>query len=250
MENIIRKLKNDEVDVQYIRVETEVEEEIFLPQQVDDLNMARAYQQIMFFYRAGIDQLTVKLQILSNEFQVGNDRNPIKDISSRVKSPESITEKMKRKNIPYTMSCMMNYVHDIAGIRVICPLISDVYYVAKMLSAQADIEVIKMKDYIRNPKKNGYRSLHMIVMVDVYFSDQKRRVPVEIQLRTIAMDFWASLEHQLRYKKNRTFTEEMEEELKVCAELMSDADIRMQNLASSMELDNTEDIRDDWYVGQ
>lgn len=246
MENLIRKLKNDEEDEQFIRVEMEVEEEIFLPQRVDELNMTAAYRQIMCFYQSGIDQLTVKLQILSNEFQVGNDRNPIKDISSRVKSPESITEKMRRKNIPYTMSCMMNYIHDIAGIRVICPLISDVYYVAKMLANQADIEVIKMKDYIRNPKNNGYRSLHMIVMVDVYFSDQKKRVPVEIQLRTIAMDFWASLEHQLRYKKNRIFTEEMEEELKICADLMSDADIRMQNLASTMELDNTEDFQDVW----
>lgn len=234
MKNIIKRLKNEKTDEQFIKVEEETTEEFMLPQTTDNLNMAAQYRQIMCFYQSGIDQLTVKLQILSNEFQVGYDRNPIKDITSRVKTPESILEKMQRKNLPLTMSCMMNFVHDIAGVRVTCPLISDVYYVAKMLTNQSDIEVVEIKDYITNPKKNGYRSLHLIVMVDVYFSDQKRRVPVEIQIRTIAMDFWASVEHQLRYKKDREFTEKMEKELKMCAELMSDADTRMQKLASTM----------------
>lgn len=234
MPNIIQRLDTEEQFIT-IDIEEESEAEFLLPQMTDGLNLNAVYKQIMCFYQSGIDQLTVKLQILSNEFQAGNDRNPIKDITSRVKSPESITEKMKRKKIPYTMSCMMNYIHDIAGIRVTCPLISDVYYVAKMLTRQADIELIKMKDYIAEPKKNGYRSLHLIVMVDVYFSDQKRRVPVEIQIRTIAMDFWASLEHQLKYKKDRIFTDDMEKELKTCADLMSDADIRMQRLARTLE---------------
>ena len=234
MKNIIKRLKNEKTDEQFIKVEEETTEEFMLPQTTDNLNMAAQYRQIMCFYQSGIDQLTVKLQILSHEFQVGYDRNPIKDITSRVKTPESILEKMQRKNLPLTMSCMMNYIHDIAGVRVTCPLISDVYYVAKMLTNQSDIEVVEIKDYITNPKKNGYRSLHLIVMVDVYFSDQKRRVPVEIQIRTIAMDFWASVEHQLRYKKDREFTENMEKELKMCSELMSDADTRMQKLASTM----------------
>lgn len=234
MENIIKKLKTEKTEEEFIVVEEETSVEFMFPQITDSLNMSAQYRQIMCFYQSGIDQLTVKLQILSNEFQVGYDRNPIKDITSRVKSPESILEKMERKNIPNTMSCMMNSIHDIAGIRVVCPLVEDVYYVAKMLANQADVEVLEVKDYITSPKKNGYRSLHLIVMVDVYFSDQMRRVPVEIQLRTIAMDFWASIEHQLRYKKDREFTEEMEKELKTCAELMSDADIRMQKLASSL----------------
>lgn len=233
MENIIKKLKTEKTEEEFIVVEEEVVELMF-PQTTDSLNMSAQYRQIMCFYQSGIDQLTVKLQILSNEFRVGYDRNPIKDITSRVKSPESILEKMERKNIPNTMSCMMNSIHDIAGIRVVCPLVEDVYYVAKMLANQADVEVLEVKDYITSPKKNGYRSLHLIALVDVYFSDQMRRVPVEIQLRTIAMDFWASIEHQLRYKKEREFTEEMEKELKTCAELMSDADIRMQKLASSL----------------
>lgn len=234
MENIIKRLKTKKSEEEIIVVEEDVVEEFMFPQTTDSLNMSAQYRQIMCFYQSGIDQLTVKLQILSNEFQVGYDRNPIKDITSRVKSPESILEKMERKNIPNTMSCMMNNIHDIAGIRVVCPLVEDVYYVAKMLANQSDIEVLEVKDYITSPKKNGYRSLHLIVLVDVYFSDQMRRVPVEIQLRTIAMDFWASIEHQLRYKKEREFTEEMENELKTCAELMSDADIRMQKLASSL----------------
>ena len=234
MKNIIKRLKNEKTDEKFIKVEEETAEEFMLPQTTDNLNMTAQYRQIICFYQSGINQLTVKLQILSNEFQVGYDRNPIKDISSRVKTPESILEKMQRKNLPLTMSCMMNYVHDIAGVRVTCPLISDVYYVAEMLINQSDIEVVEIKDYITNPKKNGYRSLHLIVMVDVHFSDQKRRVPVEIQIRTIAMDFWASVEHQLRYKKDREFTEKMEKELKICAELMSDADTRMQKLASTM----------------
>lgn len=234
MKNIIKRFQDKSSNEQLIELEGGNEEDLMLPQTTDTLNMVAQYRQIMCFYQSGIEQLTVKLQILCNEFQVGYDRNPIKDISSRVKSPESIVEKMQRKKIPFTMSCMMNYIHDIAGVRVICPLISDVYYVARMLSNQSDIEVIEMKDYITSPKKNGYRSLHLIVMVDVYFSDQKRRVPVEIQIRTIAMDFWASTEHQLRYKKEREFTEKMESELKICADLMSDADTRMQKLASAL----------------
>lgn len=234
MENIIKKLKTEKTEEEFIVVEEETSEEFMFPQITDSLNMSAQYRQIMCFYQSGIDQLTVKLQILSNEFRVGYDRNPIKDITSRVKSPESILEKMERKKIPNTMSCMMNSIHDIAGIRVVCPLVEDVYYVAKMLANQSDVEVLEVKDYITSPKKNGYRSLHLIVLVDVYFSDQMRRVPVEIQLRTIAMDFWASIEHQLRYKKDREFTEEMEKELKTCAELMADADIRMQKLASSL----------------
>lgn len=230
----LKKFFDDKKDEHTIEIEVEKVEEIMLPQLTDNLDMAMQYKQIMCFYQSGVDQLTVKLQILRNEFQAGYDRNPIKEISSRIKSPESILGKLKRKNLPCSMSCMINHIRDIAGVRVTCPLISDVYHVAKMLENQSDIEIIEIKDYITNPKKNGYRSLHLIVMVDVHFSEQMRRVPVEIQIRTIAMDFWASTEHQLRYKKDREFTKEMEAELKTCADLMADADIRMQKLAGSL----------------
>ena len=139
---------------------------------------------------------------------------------------------MKRKGIPLTINAMKREIKDIAGVRVVCPFISDVYQVANMLVNQADVEIVTIKDYIKKPKENGYRSLHMIVLVDVYFSDHKDKVPIEIQFRTIAMNFWASTEHQLRYKKSRVFTEEMQQELKKCADIMADADDKMQNLAN------------------
>lgn len=193
------------------------------------------YSQIMFFYESGIRQLTAKLEILNHEFQNCYDRNPIENIKSRVKSPESILKKMEKMGLPCTSSNMLNHIHDIAGVRVICPFISDVYDVSRMLLKQTDVELVQVKDYIKVPKENGYRSLHLLVLVDVFFSDQKRKVPVEIQLRTIAMNFWASLEHQLRYKKEREFTVEMQNELYECSQIMSEADYRMQKLADNLQ---------------
>ena len=151
-----------------------------------------------------------------------------------MKTSDSIIEKMKKKGLPLTVSCMMGNIYDIAGVRVICPFISDVYHVARMIMNQTDVEVFRVKDYIENPKDNGYRSLHVIVMIDVFFSDQKRKVPIEIQFRTIAMNFWASTEHQLRYKKEVSFTTEMHRQLKKTADLMARADRRMQRLVESL----------------
>ena len=195
-------------------------------------SIASQYEHIMFYYESGIQQIVAKLQILNNEFKNNHERNPIENIKSRVKSLDSIIDKMKRKGIPLTTNAMKREIKDIAGVRVICPFISDVYQVANMLVNQADVEIVTIKDYIKKPKENGYRSLHMIVLVDVYFSDHKDKVPIEIQFRTIAMNFWASTEHQLRYKKSRIFTEEMQQELKKCADIMADADDKMQNLAN------------------
>ena len=195
-------------------------------------SIASQYEHIMFYYESGIQQIVAKLQILNNEFKNNHERNPIENIKSRVKSLDSIIDKMKRKGIPLTINAMKREIKDIAGVRVVCPFISDVYQVANMLVNQADVELVTIKDYIKKPKENGYRSLHMIVLVDVYFSDHKDKVPIEIQFRTIAMNFWASTEHQLRYKKSRVFTEEMQRELKKCADIMADADDKMQNLAN------------------
>lgn len=194
-------------------------------------SIASQYDKIMFFYESGIQQIVAKLQILNNEFKNNHERNPIENIKSRVKSMDSIVEKMQRKGIPLTMNSMMREIKDIAGVRVICPFISDVYQVANMLVNQQDVELVTVKDYIKKPKENGYRSLHMILMVDVYFSDHKDRVPIEIQFRTIAMNFWASTEHQLRYKKDRIFSEELQDKLKNCADLMAQADAQMQEIA-------------------
>lgn len=208
-----------------------------LPQTVDYLDMERQYRQLMYLHEAAIQQITAKLNILKGEFQFSNDRNPISSISSRIKSKESITYKMQKKGLPMTASALLANVHDIAGVRVVCPFIEDVYYVARMLVKQHDIEVIEVKDYIRQPKENGYRSLHLIVTVQVYFSETTKNIPVEIQIRTIAMDFWASTEHQLRYKKDREFTEEAQRKLKHCADLMALADEEMQEIAGTVPQD-------------
>lgn len=231
--NYNRKGKGDKMNRQQDVTITVDEEEEFelLPAMGEFSSIASQYEHIMFFYESGIQQIVAKLQILNNEFKNNNERNPIENIKSRVKSMESIIDKMQRKGIPLTMNSMAKEIKDIAGVRVICPFISDVYQVANMLVNQQDVDLVTVKDYIKKPKENGYRSLHMIVMVDVYFSDHKDRVPIEIQFRTIAMNFWASTEHQLRYKKDRVFTEEMQQELKKCADIMAEADDKMQNLA-------------------
>lgn len=231
LKNIVnRKVGNSEiVEVELLNPDEEVN--IFLPMASDALNITEQYNQIVFFYEAGICQLTAKLEILRQEFQACKDRNPIENIDTRVKSPESIKGKLQRRGFPLTVSSMVKNIMDVAGIRVVCPFISDVYYIAEFLLKQEDIHEIQIKDYIKNPKENGYRSLHLIVMVTVYFSDHKCNVPVEIQLRTIAMEFWATLEHQLRYKKNRNNMENMQEKLKKCADLVTTADYEMQQLA-------------------
>lgn len=206
----------------------------YLPLAADQLDLAKQYKQMMLFYEAGIRQLTTKLQILNREFEQSNDRNPIENIKSRIKSAESIAKKMERKGLPMTLSCLTNNIYDIAGIRVICPFITDVYEVARMLLSQTDVELVQVKDYIREPKENGYRSLHLIVKINVFFSDGMRQVPVEVQMRTIAMNFWASTEHQLRYKKDKVITSEMHARLKKCADIMADADYQMQKLAEEI----------------
>ena len=240
-DNILKNLKNDE-ETEIIITGLEKEQDLLLPQAGDYLDMEKQYKQIMFLYEAGINQITAKLEILNKEFQFCNDRNPIENVKSRIKSQESILRKMQKQGLPLTFSCMMNNIRDIAGIRVICPFITDVYQVARLLISQPDVELIQIKDYIREPKENGYRSLHMIVTVEVHFSDRRRKVPVEIQLRTIAMNFWASTEHQLRYKKDRCFTPEMHRQLKECADIMAEADEKMQELAQNLNVSDAENL--------
>ena len=237
MTNVLNKLITKREDGrEVVDVINEGDLDILLPQTNDYLDMENQYRQIMFFYEAGIQQVTAKLEILNKEFQYCNDRNPIESINSRVKWSDCIIKKMRKKGLPLTISCMMANIYDIAGVRVVCPFISDVYHVARMLMNQTDVEAVRVKDYIENPKDNGYRSLHLILMVDVFFSDQKRKVPIEIQLRTIAMNFWASTEHQLRYKKEREFTADMHKQLRRCADLMARADRKMQRLAEGLRV--------------
>lgn len=243
MTNILKNLKNKQDENSGIlEVSMEVEEDILLPKAGDYLDMDNQYKQIMFFYESGVRQMMAKLDILNREFQLCNDRNPINNIKSRIKSAESILRKMEKQGLPLTFSNMMNHIRDIAGVRVVCPFITDVYQVARLLIGQRDVELMQIKDYIREPKENGYRSLHVIVSVEVNFSDRIRKVPVEIQLRTIAMNFWASTEHQLRYKKDRPFTEEINQQLKECAGLMAQADEMMQKLAENLKVSDADDL--------
>ncbi len=195
------------------------------------LNTAMEFQHLLMLYESGIKQITTKFEILEDEFSSKHKRNPIEAISSRIKDPMSIVEKLQRKGYAITMDNMVNKLYDIAGIRVTCPFISDVYHVTQMLLQQDDITLIELKDYIKNPKPSGYRSLHVIVKVGIYFSDQRREIPVEIQIRTIAMDFWASVEHQLHYKKDYQMPDNVESELKNIADTIAATDARMQELA-------------------
>ena len=192
------------------------------------------YRRLMAYYKCAIMEIETKLNVLNEEFSLQHDRNPISNIKSRLKSPESIKEKLERKGLPVSVESIEENLCDIAGIRVICSFIDDVYLMADALLKQDDIELIERKDYIKNPKKNGYRSLHLIIIVPIFLAHEKRIMKVEVQLRTIAMDFWASLEHQLRYKKEYEFTEEMAHELLHCAELSSELDERMDTLRGTI----------------
>jgi len=188
------------------------------------------FNKLIAYYRCAMMEIETKFNVLNEEFSLQYDRNPINGMKSRIKNLFSIREKLERQNLPFTLEAIENNLSDIAGIRVICSFPDDVYMLANALLKQDDITLICEKDYIKNPKPNGYRSLHLIVSVPIFLAHEKRSMKVEIQFRTIAMDFWASLEHQLRYKKDVQFTEEMAEELLACANMSAELDQRMDSL--------------------
>lgn len=193
------------------------------------------FDLLMSYYRCAMMEIETKFKVLNEEFSLEHDRNPISSIKTRLKSFDSITEKVERKDLPFDVDSVEKYINDVAGIRVICTFPEDVYLLADALLKQDDIMLIKRKDYIADPKENGYRSLHLIVAVPIYLAHEKRLMKVEIQLRTLAMDFWASLEHQLRYKKDFEFTQEMADELKLCADESAALDIRMEALRKKVK---------------
>lgn len=181
-------------------------------------------------YKAAIKEIRTKLEILDEEFHVKYDHNPIHHIESRLKSPESILQKLKKKKLYISLESIRKNLTDVAGVRVICNYIDDIYRVSDLLMRQDDVHLIELRDYIKNPKPNGYRSLHMIVQIPVFLSDRTEKVPVEIQIRTIAMDFWASLEHQLKYKSDEEVSDQLRERLKDCSEAISGLDCEMQSI--------------------
>lgn len=192
--------------------------------------LLKNYATLMAYYRCAIMEIETKFNVLNEEFSLQYDRNPISSVKSRLKSPRSIAEKLERRELKFNTENIENNINDVAGIRVVCSFQSDVYMLADALLKQDDISLITTKDYIKNPKPNGYRSLHLIVRVPIFLASEKRLMKAEIQLRTIAMDSWATLEHQLKYKKDVSFSGEMEQELYQCAYLSCELDKKMDKL--------------------
>lgn len=209
---------------------------------VDFRSQAVQFRELMMMYACAIKEVQTKIEVLSEEFKVKSQRNPIATIKSRIKEPMSIFEKAKRKEYPLTFESIRQNMYDIAGIRVVCPFIEDIYAVAEMLTNQDDIKMVQIKDYIQHPKENGYRSLHIVVEIPIFLSDRKENMKVEVQIRTIAMDFWASLEHQIHYKKyNENEDESIVRELKECADTIFATDTKMEQIRR--KLDYVEDVK-------
>ena len=192
------------------------------------------YRELMSYYRCAMMEVSTKFNVLDEELSLQYDRNPIEAIKTRLKSPESIMDKLSRRGLPFSAESIEQNLNDIAGARVICAYISDIYMLRDALLRQDDIVLLQEKDYIKNPKPNGYRSLHLIVETPIFLHDQKKQMRVEVQFRTMAMDWWASVEHKLRYKKPAA-PEEVNSELKECAEISADLDKRLEKLRQRTE---------------
>lgn len=193
---------------------------------------AAPYKELMAYYRCAMMEVSTKFHVLNEELSLQYDRNPIETIKTRLKSPESIAEKLGRKGLPLTVESIENSLNDVAGVRVICAFPSDIYTLSEAFLRQDDIRLIEKKDYIAHPKENGYRSLHLIVETPIFLHDQKRRMRVEVQFRTISMDWWASLEHKIRYKKELPAGcgLDVHEELFECARMAAELDARMERI--------------------
>ena len=208
---------------------------LILGQAMDLLDGVLDYKELMMGYACAIKEINTKFEVLDTEFEVRYKRNPISSIETRLKSQTSILEKMARLGIAPSRENIENNLNDIAGIRVICSYIDDIYFLADALTKQDDIKLIKRKDYISNPKPNGYRSLHLIVSVPIFFAESSKEVKAEVQIRTIAMDFWASLEHQIKYKKNVKNADKVIARLKECADEIAHVDETMQQIRMEMD---------------
>ncbi|MBE5957650.1 MAG: GTP pyrophosphokinase family protein [Lachnospiraceae bacterium] len=193
-------------------------------------------EELMAYYQCAIMEMETKFKVLNQQFSIRFERNPIEAIKSRLKSSDAIKQKLVKKELPFTPDAVEENIKDVAGVRVICSFTEDIYMLAECLLKQDDVELITMKDYIKKPKDSGYRSLHLIVKIPIFLRDEKKMMKVEVQLRTIAMDFWASLEHKLRYKKNINpeVTEELAKELGECANLCASLDYRMETLKNKI----------------
>lgn len=199
------------------------------------LETLQPFIKLMAEYRCAMLEIQTKFEVLNTELSLEQERNPIENIIGRIKQPMSIIEKMKRYGLEPTVENIEKNMHDVAGIRVICSFPKDIYLLADKICSHDDIRLVEKKDYIKHPKPSGYRSLHLILEVPVFLSEEKKWMKVEVQLRTIAMDFWASIEHKVRYKKDIVETEEIVQELKQCAESIHEMDMRMQKISQQIE---------------
>ena len=204
------------------------------------------WKRMQLIYSAALKEVNTKLEILNSEFQMAHRYNPIEHITARIKSPESVMKKLRHQGRAVTVENIVRYINDVAGIRIICSFTSDIYELAELICKQTDVKVLKIKDYIANPKENGYKSFHMIVSVPIFLSDVTIDTKVEIQIRTIAMDFWASLEHKMYYKFEGNAPENIRRELKECADLVSFLDRKM--LAINEEIKKYSDEDEDHAV--
>ena len=204
------------------------------------------YKELQMMYSCALKEIQTKFEILNTEFKIKHKRNPISNITTRLKRNDSVIKKLIKYNKPISIESIEKNLHDFAGIRIVCTYIDDIYMLADSLIKQDDIVLIETKDYIKNPKSNGYRSLHLIVEVPIFLSDKKKNVKVEVQIRTIAMDFWATLEHQMKYKKEIKDGEKIMEELRQCAIVINQTDEKMLTLRKS--IDEAEDIVDEFEI--
>ena len=198
--------------------------------------LRREYAKIAGIYEAAIREINARLQTLDDEFSLKHQHNPIHHMESRVKTLGSIVRKLHSLGYPISISCAKKTLHDIAGVRVVCRYVDDIYRIADLLLAQDDISLILEKNYIKNPKPNGYRSLHIVVDVPVYMSQGKLFIPVEIQIRTVAMDFWATLEHGIRYKAPAEVPPSIVDELRACADVITETDYKMQEIFKALQM--------------
>ena len=202
---------------------------------------SQAYKELMSYYHCAMMAVETKFKILNEELSLEYDRNPIETVKTRLKSPESILEKLRRRGLPVSAESIEEHISDVAGVRVICSYTSDIYKLVDSFSSQDDIRVVESKDYIKTPKQSGYRSLHLIVETPIYLHDDKKLMKVEVQFRTISMDFWASLEHKIRYKKNLPEDCSIEEELLACAEISAALEQRMEQIQKTVDFYQEQD---------
>lgn len=196
-------------------------------------------------YKFALEEISTKVNILKEEFRLVHDYNPIEHVNTRVKSAESLFKKAQKKNLPLSLDIIQESIKDIAGIRIICSFVSDIYRISEMIQAQSDIEVVEVKDYIQHPKPNGYQSLHIIMKIPVFMSDRKIHVYVEMQIRTIAMDFWASLEHKIYYKYNKQVPEHLTSQLKEAANTVAELDRKMEHINKEINILKENDSSND-----